>query len=796
MKNFYFVGNAHLDPVWMWRWQEGSAEAKATVRSALDRMKEYPDFKFVCSSVSVYKWIEDFAPEMFEEVRERIEEGRFIIVGGQFVQPDCNLPSGEGFARQSLYSQRYFYDRFGKTAKVGYNVDSFGHNLMLPQILKKCGMDKYVFMRPGPHEKTLPENVFRWKSPDGSEILAYRIHEQYCYNMKTADELEEKISKVSAFLPEDNQDGMIFYGVGNHGGGPTKQNLNIIHESKEAHPERNYIFSDVNDYFEKIEKRKDTLPVWEDDLQHHASGCYSAVSMIKDLVRKSENALLSAESANMTAAFLTGKKYTTKELAEAWENVIFCHFHDIIGGCSIEEAYTDASYMLGESISKSEKIKNSAHQTISWMIDTKDMSKGYPIVVFNTLPNPVESVVEINKYAKSITTSSGEEVPIQHVHASSFLTYGRENTIFKASVGAMGYSVYYIKENDTEACENSLSAWDFGMENEYIRVEFEEETGYIKSIYNKDGGRQLLSGYGAVPCVIDEEGHDTWSHAKNYFTKEIAKFSDATVKVVENGPVRVMIEVTSKYNKSTLKQYFSLSAGEKSLDVNCEIDWHEEHKMLKIAFETASVSKDVYYEIPFGVIKRPANGEEEPGYRWLALKDETHTYAIVNSNKYSFSAIDNTMYLTAVRSPYYADHGRAPNDRCRFSDQGSHRFEYSFLSVDNGNWQSVINKARKLNTKPDIILENNHNGTLSDEFSGIYSSEKNVQISALKRSEDGKGTVIRIYETDGKETAVTINGALLPESLSVNITPFSVDTYYIEDKSTEWRKVLMTEFEI
>ena len=175
VKNVYMIGNAHLDPVWLWHWQEGSAEAKATIRSALDRMKEFPDFKFVCSSVSVYEWIEEFAPEMFEEVKARVKEGRFIPVNGWYVQPDCNLPSGEGFARQSLYSQQYYKEKFGVTATVGYDVDSFGHNEMLPQILKKSGMDSYIFMRPGEHEKHLPVNLFRWRSPDGSEVVAYRI---------------------------------------------------------------------------------------------------------------------------------------------------------------------------------------------------------------------------------------------------------------------------------------------------------------------------------------------------------------------------------------------------------------------------------------------------------------------------------------------------------------------------------------------------------------------------------------------------------------------------------------------
>ena len=183
MKNktqLFAVGNAHLDPVWQWRWQEGSAEAKATVRSALDRMKEFPDFKFVCSSASVYRWIEEFDEEMFEEIKARVAEGRFVVVGGWHVQPDCNLPSGEGFARQTLYAQRYFKEKLGVTAKVGYDVDSFGHNANLPQILKKSGMDSYIFMRPCPTEKEMDSDVFNWVSHDGSSVLTYRILDPYC----------------------------------------------------------------------------------------------------------------------------------------------------------------------------------------------------------------------------------------------------------------------------------------------------------------------------------------------------------------------------------------------------------------------------------------------------------------------------------------------------------------------------------------------------------------------------------------------------------------------------------------
>ena len=307
-KKVYMIGNAHLDPAWVWSWQEGSCETKATIRSALDRMKEYPDFKFVCSSSSVYEWVEDFDADMFEEMKARIAEGRFIVVGGWKVQPDCNLPSGENFARQSLYSQRYFYENFGVTAKVGYNVDSFGHNAMMPQILKQSGMDGYVYMRPMFYEKEMKKNVFTWESPDGSQVTAFRINEAYCKNFETMECLETYLDECDAFY--DGKEFMGYYGVGNHGGGPTKRNIELIQEYNQK-PDGKYelIMANPDEFFEAYEKSGENY-VLQDELQHHASGCYSAVSEVKTLLRKGDTKLTAAERFSVLSKLLTGKDYS------------------------------------------------------------------------------------------------------------------------------------------------------------------------------------------------------------------------------------------------------------------------------------------------------------------------------------------------------------------------------------------------------------------------------------------------------------------------------------------------------
>ncbi len=798
-KKIYFIGNAHLDPIWLWRWQEGSAEAKATIRSALDRMKEYPEFKFVCSSASVYQWIEEFDSKMFEEVKERIAEGRFIIVGGWHVQPDCNMPSGESFARQSLYSQRYFKEHFGKTAAVGYNVDSFGHNAMIPQILKKSGMDKYVFMRPSPKEKEMPSELFLWESPDGSVVTAWRILVEYAANLQNLEDLEERLAKVDAEMKNPTDSLMYFYGVGNHGGGPTKKNINTALEYRKAYPENEVIFSDISDFFEHIKPWEKDLPVHRDDLQHHASGCYSAYASIKNDMRRAEHALYGAEVFHYMANRMIGRKYDAKAFENAWKNVMFCQFHDALDGCCVKDGYIDVGHMMGAACDFASKTENNALQSLSWNIDTSNAEQGVPIIFFNPHEFEVETMAVINKQVPWVSDGDGSRLPIQWVHSQAYSCKTRSDTAFFVKVPAMGYATYFMKGKEDNPFEEDycgLSIDGTRMENENLRVEFEEHTGYIKSIYDKIRNTELIDGYGAVPRVIDEFDHDAWSHALNYFDREIAKFSDAQLRIVEKGPLRVTMKVVSRYNNSTLTQYFSLTRGGDTLDVKANVNWSEKHKMLKLAYNTAIKSDEVYYEIPFGVISRPANGEEEPGLRWIAMKENGYCLAMLNNNKYSFSVKDSEMNLTVVRSPIYADHGRGRDEECEFTDQGRHDFEYSLYPSKLEGWGDIIRKAKALNLPLAYIMENIHKGTLPQKYSGIVIDKSNIALSAIKCSEDGEGIVIRAYETDGIPTTAILSGELFPKQLTAAFGAYSVNTYYYSLKTGEWKEALFTEYDM
>ena len=794
-QKIFMIGNAHLDPAWVWSWQEGSCEAKATIRSALDRMKEFPDFKFVCSSSSVYQWIEDFDPEMFEEVKARVQEGRFIVVGGWKVQPDCNLPGGENFARMSLYSQRYFYEKFGVTAQVGYNVDSFGHNAMMPQILRKSGMKYYVFMRPMFYEKHMDDNVFAWESADGSRVTAFRINDAYCKQFNDLSELDTYLQDCSKFY--NGKEFMGYYGVGNHGGGPTIRNIQLIEEyNKNDSAPFELVMADPVEFFEKYEKENE-LPVVSEELQHHASGCYSAVSEVKTLLRKGEAKMTEAERFSVLAKLTVGKEYPRERIQEGWENLNFLAFHDILGGCCVKSAYDNSLYMGYETISIAEKQKNSALQTLSWKIDTTDKQYGLPVIVFNPHGFEVEEVVEVNANVSSVKDANGNDVPFTNVPSEAMPVFERDNGIFKAKVPAFGYAVYYYEPSvyfnrpntDGDYPVRAKKNPDLTLENEYLKARF-NEAGALVSVVDKRTGKEALDGASRT-VVIDESEHDTWSHGKNCFDKEIGGFAMVKAEKLLSNELRETVKVVSAYGDSLLTQYYSLDMGEEFIRVRVKMVWNEKHKMLKFAFPVACGNPTSIYEIPFGTVERPCNGEEESAQTWAMVGDAENGLAVLNDSKYSYSAKDKELCLTAIRSPIYCDHGRTRSEESNYTDQGTHEFVYAIMPATTADKAKLTRKGLVLNTPLSNVMENHHAGVLPLVYEGISVNADNIVVSAVKRSEDGKGYVVRAYESAGKPTDAVIAVKGL-KTLSAGFGAYEVKTFYLADG--EWEEVLFTEY--
>lgn len=757
MAKIYLIGNAHLDPVWMWRWQEGYTEVLQTFKSALDRMREFPDFKFTSACSLYYAWVEETDPEMFQEIQKRVSEGRWNIVGGWLLQPDCNTPSGESFARHALYAQRYFKEKFGITVKTGYNVDSFGHNAGLPKILKASGMDNYVYMRPMPDEMEQKDSLFKWEGDDGSFVTAFRI--PLCYNVEMKSfENFEKITKLS---DEEGIDYMLFYGVGNHGGGPTIELINEIEKVKPC----DAVYSTPDEYFECVDKSN--LSTVKGDLQHHARGCYSAETSVKAGNRKCEQNLLAAERISLLAKEIAGVEYPQADLEKAWENVLFNQFHDILGGCSIKSAYKDAGYLYGEAMAITEKVINKALQKIAWNIDTigdeelpsyknkrmriwEHEKLGTPVVVFNSHPFPVTEAVQVytyNKWATYITDDERNVIPHQFVRGEQTNADDRYITTFVATVPALGYRVYRVfleKETDV-TFKKQLVITKTSLENSKIKVEFDKRTGEIGKIYDKANGKYITDKpFGTA--ILDETHCDTWAHNEKILGKTVGKFAHPKFEMLNDGDVCVTLRVTSKYKNSTLVRDYTLIPDSHRVTVKARVDFNEKHRAFKLTFPATD---EVLAKTAYGTIAKKLGTGEEPCGEWLA----SGNLCVANDSKYGYDTTDSEVRLSILRTAIYCDHYGERDDLCEYMDLGEHEFSYVvFPYTDNAKAERC---AQKLNFGLRVVMGTFKKGTLPEKYEGLEVDESGAVITAIKKCEDSDENLVRVCEMNGKDAEFT-----------------------------------------
>lgn len=801
-KTLDMIGNAHIDAVWLWQWPDGFQEIKATFRSVLDRMKEYEDFIFTSSSASYYEWVEKNDPEMFLEVKARIKEGRWVICGGWWIQPDCTIPCGESFVRQGLYGQGYFREKFGVTATTGYNVDSFGHHGMMPQILKKSGLNNYVFMRPGPHEMGLPGSAFVWKSGDGSWVKAYRIPYEYC---SWGKELEAHISRCADLIKGDVSSVMSFYGVGNHGGGPTKENIDSIHRLDKLPDYPNLKLSTPDRYFDSVDEKK--LPVVCSDLLHHASGCYSVHSEVKMLNRKAENRLMAAEKLSVLSVALTNHPYNHAELTRGWKKVLFNQFHDILAGTSIQEAYDDARDSYGEALNLALESLNDAVQAISWKIDIGYEEEMRPIVVFN--PCGFETSVEVELESKTVPQefalfdSDKKEIPFQRVHSSA-TTGGRCKICFIAEMPAMGYRLFCLRKVEKPTIYPTISSQSNVLENSLLRLELDPQTGYIKSLFKKDTEMELIKGMGGVPLVINDNS-DTWSHGVRRFGEVVGQFKATNMLTLEQGGVKSVIRVVSEYERSKIIQDFTVFKDKPYVDVKVTVDWRERFKALKLHFPINLFLKKSIAEVPYGHTERALDGDEYPMQTWVDIVGEMSGkpqqmvgIAFINDGKTSYDIKNYDVYLTLLRSPIYAHHDPLVPDaggEYDFIDQGIQKFSYRILVHDNGFEDAgVVKSAIAFNQKPFALFETYHQGSLPLSGSFIKIDHDCVVLSSSKLSEDKSGIILRLYETAGKPAKTTIELPLLGRKIEAEFGPMEIKTIYVpNDKEKPFEETNMLE---
>ncbi len=816
----HLIGNAHIDAVWLWPWTEGFAEVKATFRSALDRMNEYPEFVFTCSSAAYLAWVEENEPAMFAEIRERVAEGRWRLVGGWWVEPDCNIPSGESFVRQALVGQHWFASRFDRIATVGYNPDAFGHAGSLPQLLRGARLTGYTFLRPEPHERDLPANLFWWESPDGSRVLAFRIN----FGYTVWGDLEEHVRRhLDRFV--DSTDALLcFYGIGNHGGGPTKANLDAIRDMGSADDLPSLRHSWPAAYFDEV-AGTDGIPVVRDELQHHAVGCYSAVSAVKRWNRRAEEGLALAERWASIAA-RDGLQPYPDDLSSAWRPLLFNQYHDILAGTSIEPAYDATRSQVGESLAVADRALTNATQAVSWAVDTQGPEGARPIVVFNPhawdTTRPVE--VEVGRHAEGgrLLDDGGHEVPYQELRPLA-TSRGRHRIGFDATLPSLGYRVFQLaataeavhetaaavgeadaatqvegsveerllvgdgpEPGETSGVSGSeLRAGATWIESARWRLEIDPVRGDIARLVDRRNGRDVFAGR-AARAVVAEDRSDTWGHGVTQFERGNDAFEAERVRLIDAGPLRATIraECVRPADGSRLTSEYTLHRSHDRVDVRVTVDWRGRHEVLKLRFPVAVDDPIATWETSYGCIERVADGAERPGQRWVDVSGAGRGVSILNDGKYSSDVLGSEIGLTILRSPIYAWHDPFvpdPDGVYPYTDQGLQTFRYAIVPHD-GDWRAAgtVRRASELNAEPVVVMETGHDGHMPMSASFLSCDAPSVQVAVLKRAEVGEALVLRAHESWGRGTEARIELPRWAIGFDVAFEPWQLRTFRLE----------------
>ena len=803
---FHAIGNAHIDAPWLWPWTEAMSEVLSTFRSALDRMNEYPDFTFTASSAQFYEWVAEADPKMLEEIRKRVAEGRWDVVGGWWIEPDVNVPNGESLVRQGLYSQRLFQQLFGRMAQIGYNPDSFGHPGTLPQILKLQGMHGYVFMRPQAREKNLPADLFWWEGADGTRVLTYRI--PYSYGL--SENLHARLGDFISKLHEPTKTLMVFYGAGDHGGGPAKETIQSILDMQKQGGAPTILFSTPDKYFEEVSKL-DNLPVVADDLQHHSVGCYTAMSEIKKDNRTAEAGLATGEKMAALASVLAGLDYPKSEFTAAWKKVLFMQFHDSMAGTALPEQYVVSRHAYGYAQEVANQAINLAAQKIAWQIPTQDPQSEY-LVVFN--PHAWDAALNVEydlgwgfDYSAAgpqgnsrLEDEHGNSVPHQWTQASTIVD-DRVKLVFRASVPAFGYRQFRLRRVRPAAQPvSTVHATEKELENEHLRVTFAEDGSL--SIFDKDAGAQAFrGGAGGARAVVLDDPSDTWSHDVRAYTKEIGAFGNARFRVLENGPLRATIRVRTSYGSSSLRTDWLLYAGARTLEARVALDWHEHLKMLKFSFPVEVQNPRPTYEIAYGYKVREANGNEDPGQRWIDLSGQRgggeYGLTVINDAKYGYSVQDNDMRISIARSAVFAQHQPRklmPNGEYIWQDQGEQTFRM-LLAPHAGAWQDagIVRLAEEFRAPVPVMYQGIHPGTRPLSASFLSVDAPDVVVSVVKKAEEGDDLIIRCYETAGRPTKASLDLGLVKRRWTGNFRPLEIKTLRVPLGGGEIREVNLLE---
>ncbi len=760
------AGNSHIDMAWLWPWTETVLVTHNTFSSALQLMREFPDFTFTMATAQTYAWMEEKYPQIFQEIQQRVREGRWEVIGGMWVEPDLNLPDGESLARQVLFGKRYFQSRFGVDVRTGWNPDSFGYNWQLPQIYKKSGIDFFVTQKLYWNDTTkFPYRLFWWEAPDGSRILTYFPHDYAnpVFPVQMAQDLANYVSSMG--YPEM----LYLYGVGDHGGGPTRNMLNIAQTWK--NPQRiypNLSLGAVQPYFDQLTRDLPNLkvPTWRDELylEYHR-GTYTTQSGTKRRNRQGEELMLNAEKFAALDS-LYGVPYPQAQLNSDWRKVLFNQFHDILPGSGIAPVYIDQARELGEAKLSATDVLNHSLEDLVSRIDAQGHA---PVVVFNPLSWPRTDVVEIEIQESGFARNYEARDPQGKRMVTQLLERVRGTDrvrlrFIAEDVPATGYKVFDVvgTRYSQGHANQTLVATPTSLENEFIRLKVDPKTGCISSLLDKNYNRETIAGSGCgnlLQTFMDRpKDWDAWNIDATFEDRKWDLEQPESVELVEKGPTRAVIRVVKKFQKSTFTQDITMYPRIPRVDVNMHADWREKHILLKVAFPVNAKNDFATYEIPYGSIQRPTTRNtpsekakfEVPALRWGDLSDAKGGLSLLNASKYGYDAKGNVIRLSLLRSPEWPD----PH-----ADEGEHDFTYA-LYPHGGGWKTAgtMRRGYELNYKLLAVLAGvPHRGALPSTHSFVRLDSDNVVLTAIKQAEDGDALIFRFYEWAGQNAQVRLH---------------------------------------
>jgi alpha-mannosidase len=795
-------GNSHIDAAWLWPRSETIDVVRRTFTTALQLMNEYPDYVYTQSAAQYNEWMKDKYPDLDAQIKQRVKEGRWELVGGMWIEPDLNLPGGESLVRQLLVGQRYFQKEFGVTARIGWNPDSFGYNWQLPQIYKRSGMDYFVTQKMHWNDTNqLPFRLFWWESPDGSKVLTYfptdYVHDNVNPTRISADFAE------SAERNPGTTEHLDLYGIGDHGGGPTRDMLDQADhwiaagkQGDAAVPTMRY--STAQHYFDDVEKNLNPdsrtwdydsiakgytapaasatggvgIPTWKDELyfEYHR-GVYTTQAAHKRNMRRSETATLDAEKL-ASFAWLDGEKYPNDLLTDNWKKITFNQFHDLAAGSGIAVIYRDAQDDYNQVFDADRNIDEAALKTIDARIDTR-VASGVPVLVFNSMAWPrsetVELKVQLPEDAKGVRLLDAKGAAVlSQVISKDAATHEFTVLARVLDVPALGYTVLRAEAADAEAKTDSEGlmlherAGSFALENGHLSLEIDKKTGCITSLVSRETKAEFLAANACgnqLQTFVDKpKQYDAWNIDPGTLDGTMTPISAVdSIAVVADGPLRKTIRIARSWSKSHFVQDISLDAGADTVSVANDVDWHEQHVLLKAAFPLAASSGKATFEIPYGSIERTTTRNnswekaqfEVPAMRWADLGDERQGFSLINDSKYGYDALGNTLRLTLLRSATWPD---------ATADQGRQRFTYE-LYPHAGSWKQALTVRRgyELNTPLMAKQVFSHTGALAASHSFVALENQNVTLSAVKKAEDVDGLIFRMYEWAGKAGEVKLH---------------------------------------